>query len=137
MKWLKARSSWIWRFWYVAMNAFKNKTGEDLYSYMTWYFRDKWRKLSLLKFNWNPDEPTTMGKFAQFYFKNFGNKTSYLSNKPIVPPTQSSSLLNLTQSFHLAQTNQVAIIGVEHLLFPNTKQPCFYLTVRRFVPIGI
>jgi hypothetical protein len=40
----------------------KNKTGEDLYSYIDYTFVTNDENYPLLKFNWNPDEPTTMGK---------------------------------------------------------------------------
>ena len=57
-------------FWYVAMNAFKNKTGADLYSYIDYdTFVTNDENYPLLKFNWNPDEPTTMGKVCPILFE--------------------------------------------------------------------
>jgi hypothetical protein len=55
------------------MNAFKNKTGEDLYSYIDYdTFVTNDENYPLLNFNWSPDEPT-MGKFVRFFIKIFGN----------------------------------------------------------------
>lgn len=57
-------------FWYVAMNAFKNSTGEDLYSYIDYdTFVTNDENYPLLKFNWNPDEPATMGKVCPVLFQ--------------------------------------------------------------------
>jgi hypothetical protein len=61
-------------FWYVAMNAFKNKTGEDLYSYIDYdTFVTNDENYPLLNFNWSPDEPITMGKVCPILYKIFGN----------------------------------------------------------------
>jgi hypothetical protein len=58
-------------FWYVAMNAFKNKTGEDLYSYIDYdTFVTNDENYPLLNFNWSPDEPITMGKVCPILYKN-------------------------------------------------------------------
>lgn len=57
-------------FWYVAMNAFKNSTGEDLYSYIDYdAFVTNDENYPLLKFNWNPDEPATMEKVCPVLFQ--------------------------------------------------------------------
>jgi hypothetical protein len=58
-------------FWYVAMNAFKNKTGEDLYSFIDYdQFVTNDENYPLLKFNWNVEEPQTMEKICPVLFKN-------------------------------------------------------------------
>jgi hypothetical protein len=57
-------------FWYVAMNAFKNRTGEDLYSYIDYdTFVTNDENYPLLSFNWNPDEPSTMGEICPILFE--------------------------------------------------------------------
>ncbi|HEY4617496.1 MAG TPA: DUF4240 domain-containing protein [Flavobacterium sp.] len=58
-------------FWYVAMNAFKNSTGEDLYSFIDYdQFVTNDENYPLLKFNWNVEEPQTMEKICPILFKN-------------------------------------------------------------------
>lgn len=58
-------------FWYVAMNAFKNSTGEDLYSFIDYdQFVTNDENYPLLKFNWNVEEPQTMEKICPVLFKN-------------------------------------------------------------------
>lgn len=57
-------------FWYVAMNAFKNTTGQDLYAYIDYdTFVTNDENYPLLNFNWNPDEPETMGKICPVLFE--------------------------------------------------------------------
>lgn len=57
-------------FWYVAMNAFKNSTGEDLYAYIDYdTFVTNDENYPLLNFNWNPDEPASMGKVCPVLFQ--------------------------------------------------------------------
>jgi hypothetical protein len=57
-------------FWYVAMNAFKNKTGQDLYSYIDYdTFLTNDENYPLLEFNWNPDEPESMKKICPALFE--------------------------------------------------------------------
>ena len=58
-------------FWYVAMNAFKNTTGEDLYSFIDYdKFVTNDENYPLLKFNWNVDEPQSMANICPVLFKN-------------------------------------------------------------------
>src|SRR3970040_1951588 len=58
-------------FWYVAINAFKNSTGEDLYSFIDYdQFVTNEENFPLLKFNWNVEEPQTMEKICPVLFKN-------------------------------------------------------------------
>jgi hypothetical protein len=57
-------------FWYVAMTAFKNSTGEDLYSYIDYdTFVTNDENYPLLKFDWNPDEPESMHKICPVLFE--------------------------------------------------------------------
>lgn len=56
-------------FWYVAMNAFKNSTGEDLYSFIDYYqFVTNDENYPLLEFNWNVEEPQTMKNICPVLF---------------------------------------------------------------------
>jgi hypothetical protein len=49
----------------------KNKTGEDLYSYIDYdTFVTNDENYPLLNFNWSPDEPITMEKFVRFFIKS-------------------------------------------------------------------
>ncbi|MFT5713900.1 MAG: hypothetical protein ACI9WT_000442 [Flavobacterium sp.] len=62
-------------FWYVAMNAFKNKTGEELYSFIDYeQFITNDENYPLLKFNWNVDEPQTMSKICPVLYENLWEK---------------------------------------------------------------
>lgn len=47
-------------FWYVAVKAFKNKTGENLYDYISDDFKAGENHDVQFAFNWNEDEPETM-----------------------------------------------------------------------------
>jgi len=56
-------------FWYVAMNAFKNSTGEDLYSFIDYdQFVTNDENYPLLEFNWNVEEPQTMKNICPVLF---------------------------------------------------------------------
>jgi hypothetical protein len=58
-------------FWYVAMNAFKNKTGKELFSFIDYErFVTNDENYPLLKFNWNVDEPQTMALICPVLYKN-------------------------------------------------------------------
>lgn len=58
-------------FWYVAVNAFKNSTGEDLYSYIDYnQFVTNDENYPLLEFNWNIDEPQTMKNICPVLFSS-------------------------------------------------------------------
>ncbi len=59
-------------FWYVATNAFKNKTNEDFYSYIDYEtFKTNDENYPLLEFNWNPEEPLTMKKICPLLFEKY------------------------------------------------------------------
>jgi hypothetical protein len=52
------------------MTAFKNSTGEDLYSYIDYdTFVTNDENYPLLKFDWNPDEPESMHKICPVLFE--------------------------------------------------------------------
>jgi hypothetical protein len=58
-------------FWYVAMNAFKNNTGEDLYAFIDYEkFITNDENYPLLKFNWDVDDPQTMAILCPVLYKN-------------------------------------------------------------------
>jgi hypothetical protein len=62
-------------FWYVAMNAFKNMTTQDVYPYIDYAnFKTNDENYPILDFNWNVDEPKTMEKVCPVLFKKFMSK---------------------------------------------------------------
>jgi len=62
-------------FWYVAMNAFKNMTNEDLYTYIDHdNFITNDENYPFLEFNWNIDEPESMQKICPVLFEKFRKK---------------------------------------------------------------
>lgn len=62
-------------FWYVAMNAFRNMTNQDIYAYIDYdNFKTNDLNYPLLEFNWNIDEPKTMEKVCPVLFKKFWKK---------------------------------------------------------------
>jgi hypothetical protein len=62
-------------FWYVAMNAFKNKTEEDLYAYIDYdKFTTNDDNYPILTFSWNVDEPQTMIKICPLLYQKNLNK---------------------------------------------------------------
>jgi hypothetical protein len=57
-------------FWYVAINAFKNVTDQELYTYIdndTFVTNDE--NYPLLNFTWNVDEPESMKKVCPILYK--------------------------------------------------------------------
>ncbi|MBE0390827.1 DUF4240 domain-containing protein [Flavobacterium sp. PL002] len=62
-------------FWYVAMNAFKNTTQKELFSYIDYEkFKTNDENYPILKFTWNVDEPETMAKICPVLYKNLWKK---------------------------------------------------------------
>lgn len=62
-------------FWYVAVSAFNNKTNQELYNYVdTEKFVTNDENYPLLNFNWNIDNPESMGKICPLLFKKFWKK---------------------------------------------------------------
>ena len=58
-------------FWYVAMNAFKNKTNNELFSYIDYdKFITNDENYPVLEFTWNVDQPKTMEKICPILYKN-------------------------------------------------------------------
>ena len=47
-------------FWYVALNAFQNKTGQNLYDYIADDFKTKEGNYPEIEFNWEEEKPETM-----------------------------------------------------------------------------
>jgi len=47
-------------FWYVALTAFKNKTGKELYDYISDDFETNEGNYTNFEFTWNEEEPETM-----------------------------------------------------------------------------
>lgn len=59
-------------FWYVAMNAFKNTTEKELFSYIDYdTFTTNDENYPILNFAWNVDEPETMQEICPVLYKNF------------------------------------------------------------------
>ncbi len=62
-------------FWYVAMNAFKNMTNQELNPYLDYEnFKTNDENYPILEFNWNVDEPKTMEKIYPLLFQKFWKK---------------------------------------------------------------
>lgn len=62
-------------FWYVAMNAFKNATNQEIYAYLDYEnFKTTDENYPILEFSWNVDEPETMEKVCPVLFKKFWKK---------------------------------------------------------------
>ena len=61
-------------FWYVALEAFKQKTGKDLYDYID---NDKFKTneggYPKIKFTWEEEKPETMKKICPKLYKKFMN----------------------------------------------------------------
>ncbi|WP_413998377.1 DUF4240 domain-containing protein [Flavobacterium sp. W1B] len=58
-------------FWFVAVSAFKNSTGQELYPYIDYeQFLTNDENYPLLDFTWNVEEPKTMELICPVLFKN-------------------------------------------------------------------
>jgi hypothetical protein len=61
-------------FWYVAITAFKNKTGKELYPYIDYdTFTTNDDNYPLLNFTWDADEPQTMEVICPVLFQTLWN----------------------------------------------------------------
>jgi len=61
-------------FWYVALTAFNNKTGKDLYDYIDYdKFTTHEGKYPQFEFKWEEDKPETMKAICPKLFKKFCN----------------------------------------------------------------
>ena len=58
-------------FWYVALNAFQNKTGKDLYDYIGDDFTTCEKNYSQIEFNWKEEKPDTMKTICPKLFDKF------------------------------------------------------------------
>jgi hypothetical protein len=57
-------------FWFVAMNAFLNKTDQEIYSYIDYEnFTTNDENYPLIDFNWNVDNPQSMEKVCPLLYK--------------------------------------------------------------------
>jgi hypothetical protein len=62
-------------FWYVAINAFKNETDKEIYSYIDYdTFVTNDENYPLLNFTWNVDEPQSMQKICPILFTSLWNQ---------------------------------------------------------------
>jgi hypothetical protein len=62
-------------FWYVAINAFKNETDKEIYSYIDYdTFVTNDENYPLLNFTWNVDEPQSMQKICPILFTSLLNQ---------------------------------------------------------------
>lgn len=61
-------------FWYVALEAFKEKTGKDLYDFIDYdNFKTGEGNYPDFEFNWNEDEPESMKKICPKLFEKLWN----------------------------------------------------------------
>ncbi|WPR70776.1 DUF4240 domain-containing protein [Flavobacterium sp. NG2] len=62
-------------FWFVAMNAFLNKTNHEIYAYIDYdTFVTNDENYPLINFTWSVDEPKTMEKICPILFKKLWKK---------------------------------------------------------------
>ena len=62
-------------FWYVAIDALKNKTGKDLYDYIDYdNFKTREGNYPEFEFNWEEEKPETMKSICPKLFEKFWNK---------------------------------------------------------------
>lgn len=60
-------------FWYVALTAFTNKTGKDLYDYISDDFKTNEGNYPNFEFTWKEDEPATMKAICPKLFEKMWN----------------------------------------------------------------
>lgn len=60
-------------FWYVALTAFNNKTGKELYDYIAEDFKTNEGNYSSFKFTWKEEEPETMKAICPRLFEKMMN----------------------------------------------------------------
>ncbi|MET3129269.1 hypothetical protein ABID42_004391 [Arcicella rosea] len=62
-------------FWYVALEAFKRKTGKDLYDYIDEEkFKENEGNYPQFKFTWQEDKPQSMKKICPKLFDKLWDK---------------------------------------------------------------
>lgn len=59
-------------FWYVALEAFQNKTGKDLYDYISQDFKFGEADYPTMTFNWRESDPESMRRLCPQLFERFG-----------------------------------------------------------------
>lgn len=60
-------------FWYVALTAFNNKTGKDLYDYISDDFKTNEGNYPQFEFNWEEEKPETMKAICPRLFEKMWN----------------------------------------------------------------
>ncbi|AOR28247.1 polymerase [Formosa sp. Hel1_33_131] len=60
-------------FWYVALTAFENKTGKELYDYISDDFKTNEGNYPQFEFNWEEEKPETMKSICPKLFEKFWN----------------------------------------------------------------
>lgn len=60
-------------FWYVALTAFENKTGKDLYDFISDDFQYSESKYPNFEFNWEEDKPESMKAICPRLFEKMWN----------------------------------------------------------------
>ena len=60
-------------FWYVALTAFENKTGKELYDYITDDFKFNEGNYPQFEFNWEEEKPDTMQAICPKLFEKMWN----------------------------------------------------------------
>lgn len=60
-------------FWYVALTAFENKTGKELYDYIVEDFKFKEGNYPKIEFNWEEENPETMKAICPRLFNKMWN----------------------------------------------------------------
>lgn len=60
-------------FWYVALTAFENKTGKDLYDFISDDFQYSESKYPNFEFNWEEDKPESMKVICPRLFEKMWN----------------------------------------------------------------
>jgi hypothetical protein len=62
-------------FWYVALEAFKQKTGKDLYDYIDYEnFKTNGGNYPQIEFTWNEENPESMKKICPKLFEKIWDK---------------------------------------------------------------
>ncbi len=61
-------------FWYVALTVFENKTGKELYDYISDDFKTNEGNYPQFEFNWKEEKPETMKSICPKLFERFWSK---------------------------------------------------------------
>ena len=60
-------------FWYVALTAFENKTGKELYDYISEDFKTNEGNYPNFEFTWSDEKPETMKAICPKLFEKMWN----------------------------------------------------------------